>query len=126
MPITEDSVVELSPASGSLRSVIATPKAHRNSDPLVQSSEEKKKETADANVLDASSLMAKLMALSEHDEPDRERQLYSPSRFYQTETGNDVLNIPGFDLDGVDDESIASGQIRVAGVEHVDSADKFE
>ncbi len=37
-------------------------------------------------------------------------------QFFESESGNEALDVPGFDLDGVDDQDIASGTVVIAGV----------
>ncbi len=38
------------------------------------------------------------------------------SRYFESETGNDALDVPGFDLDGVEEEDVARGTVLIKGL----------
>ena len=42
--------------------------------------------------------------------------LRSSDKFFATETGNDPLDVPGFDLEGVCEADVASGTVLIAGL----------
>jgi hypothetical protein len=51
-----------------------------------------------------------------HTAKGLEFALKSSDRFFVTETGNDPLDVPGFDLEGVCEEDVASGTVLIAGL----------
>lgn len=124
IPITEDKIVEMSPAS-SVRSRSLSIRLDY-SEELSQepsSSEEVKvvkpipSATLDPGSLDMSSLLSKLMAVAEEGDDKQYVERDDSARFYSSETGNDPLDIPGFDLDGVEEEDVLNGTVLIKGLQ---------
>ena len=43
-------------------------------------------------------------------------ELRPAGTFYESETGNDALDIPGFDLEGVEEADVAAGTVLIKGL----------